>query len=149
MKMPPADGESHSARDSAADYAIRLLSQRQEVNQSIDGINGALGKVGLQLETYAMLREISAQPMVQYVLAERLGLGTVSVSRWSDLLSEMGYLERCEVVGDRRRKLLTLTSLGEEILVLANEAISRVTQGDFHESGEALPSLSAGPRVSV
>ena len=128
MKTPPTDVESCSTRHGAAEYAIGLLSRRQEVNQSIDGINGALGKADLQLETYAMLREISAQPMVQYALAERLMLGTVSVSRWCDLLAEKGYLERREVRADRRYKMLSITDLGTQILVAAEESLLEISK---------------------
>ena len=113
--MPTQLDELH---DALVDFVTRLMCASES-----DGLD-ALVETDLsfsQARTLFLLTK-TAEPLPIHAIAEALGLSVAAAGRNVDQLLRLGMVERRESASDRRVKLVSLTSTGQQITAQHIEA---------------------------
>lgn len=91
----------------------------------------------LNMGALSLLHKIHLHPdMTQKVLASKLFLTGSALSQWLSKLEEAGYVERKENSLDRREKLITLSPLGEKLLVDSKNEMEEIHKSLFNSLSE-------------
>lgn len=82
-------------------------------------------ETGLSFVRVKALRKIAREPMTLAELAERLVCDRPYATLTADALEERGLIVRTEHPNDRRRKLVTVTEAGRELVAHAERILYR------------------------
>ena len=100
-----------------------FFSSLVDIKACAAGVDEKLNGLGLRLETWAILNQLSVAPQIQRQLAESTWTSKVAISRFVTELCAAGYVFRIPGNSDRRINQIEITDDGTEILNRATEII--------------------------
>ena len=87
------------------------------MHRSMRGWSHFAKSTGLSMPQFSILMQLHHKgPCGMSEVSERFDISAAAASQLVDKLVHAGYLERTEDINDRRAKLLTLSSKGEELV---------------------------------
>ena len=114
----------------------------------------ALAPAGINGREAAVLRAIdNPQPLAQGEIARRMGIDRTTMVALIDDLQESGLVQRSQDPGDRRRNVVELTDLGQDITRQAAQAgeqaermfLSPLSAGEAEQFKKTLRALLCNP----
>ena len=100
---------------SEPDFAILITAANRCVSDRLIAAVADAGGGSMRPSFGFVLRAVAAEQPTVSRLAELLGVTKQAASRLADDMVSLGYLERAEDSGDRRRTRLRLSATGERI----------------------------------
>jgi DNA-binding MarR family transcriptional regulator len=97
------------------DLAILITAANRCVSDRLVAAVSTAGGEAMRPSFGFVLRAVAAEQPTVSRLAELLGVSKQAASRLADDMVSLGYLERAEDAGDRRRTRLRLSAAGERI----------------------------------
>jgi DNA-binding MarR family transcriptional regulator len=113
------------------------------MHHSMRGWNHFAKRMGLSMPQFSILMQLHYRgPCGMSQVSERFDITAAAASQLVEKLVHAGYLERAEDPSDRRAKLLTLSTAGEELL-------QRGTEERYRWLDEIVAALSAEEQDKV
>lgn len=130
-----------------AELALRLLAAFRDL---VDDLHAELTEHGhgdaRPLHGFA-LQAIGAAGATAVELGERLGVSKQAAGKTIDALVERGYARRDTDPGDARRKTVTITPRGHEMLTLSAEIFERLRDARAAQVGDDMPAFETALRA--
>ena len=132
---------------SGAELALRLLAAFRGL---VDDLHAELAGRGhaeaRPLHGFA-LQAVGPTGATAVELGERLGVSKQAAGKTIDALEERGYVRRDADPADARRKIVTVTPRGHELLALSAEIFERLRARRAEQVGDAMPAFEAALRT--
>lgn len=132
---------------SGVELALRLLAAFRGL---IDDLHAELAQRGhpdaRPVHGFA-LHAIGPAGATAVELGERLGVSKQAAGKTVDALEERGYVRRDTDPADARRKIVTVTARGHDLLALSAEIFGRLRDRRAAGIGEAMPAFEAALRT--
>ena len=110
---------------------INVLYTANWLSQSLSPALDPLNLTWQQFNILRILRGMHPKPASVKVLTERMIDKMSNASRLVEKLKQKGMVERKACPADRRQVDIVLTEKGQEILAMASQRISQITQNTF------------------
>ncbi|WP_296152325.1 MULTISPECIES: MarR family transcriptional regulator [unclassified Pseudonocardia] len=132
---------------SGAELALRLLAAFRDL---VDDLHVELAQRGhgdaRPLHGFA-LQAIGPAGATAVELGERLGVSKQAAGKTVDALVDRGYVRRDADPGDARRKIVTVTARGHEMLALSADIFGRLRDERAAGIGDDMPAFETALRA--